>query len=124
MNRLGLKISCLLAAGLIWIQVAATSVVESVADLPLRVTGLSEGFTIAGSELPQRVPVRLRGSKLGLMAHKYFRTYAGELRVNLADREPGPAFSLQLSVDNVYTESEVLRLDRDTRIRLHIDDEM
>lgn len=124
MNRLGLKISCLLAAVLIWIQVAATSVVESVADLPLRVTGLSEGLTIAGSELPDRVPVRLRGSKLGLMAHKYLRTYAGEMRVNLADRSPGPSFSYQLGVDDVFSESEVLRLDRETRIRLQVDDQL
>lgn len=123
MNRLGLKITCFVAAVLIWIQVAATSEVETVVDLPLQVSGLAEGLTVAGSELPERVPVRVRGSKLGLMAHKYFRSYAGEVRINLADRAAGPPFSYQLSQDDVYTEAEVLRLDRETRVRMHIDEE-
>ena len=124
MNRLGLKITCFVAAVLIWIQVAATSEVETVVDLPLMVTGLADGLTVEGSELPERVPVRVRGSKLGLMAHKYFRSYAGEVRINLADRVAGPPFSYQLGQDDVFTEATVLRLDRETRVRMHIDEEL
>jgi YbbR domain-containing protein len=123
MNRIGLKITCVLAAVLIWIQVAATSVVETVIDLPLQVSGLADGLTVAGSELPTRVPVRLQGSKLRLLAHKYLGSYAGEVRLILADRGPGPAFSYQLGRADVFTDAEVLRLDRETRVRLHIDEE-
>ena len=53
-------------------------------DLPLRVVGLGEGLTVAGSEhLPVEARVRLTGSKLRLMMHQYFGRYVGEVRVNL-----------------------------------------
>jgi len=120
-NRLGLKISCLVAAFLIWVQVAATTDVEQAARLPLRVTGLSEGLTVAGSELPGTVMVRLRGSKLRLITNRFFQRYVGEVRVNLADRGPGPVFSYQLTPDDVVTDLEVVRFQRDERVRVRID---
>ena len=86
MNRLGLKISCFLAAVLIWIQVASTADIEQTTSLPLRVTGLGTGLTTDGSDfLPDEVKVRVTGSKFRLLTHKYFNRYIGEILVNLAD---------------------------------------
>jgi YbbR domain-containing protein len=121
MNRLGLKISCLVASILIWVQVAATTDVEQPARLPLRVSGLAEGLTVAGSEIPSSVSVRLRGSKLRLLTNRFFQRYVGEVRINLADSEPGPVFSYQLTPEDVVTDLEVVRFQRDERIRVRVD---
>lgn len=122
MNRLGLKIGCFLASIAIWVQVAATSVVEQVANLPLEVTGLSADFSLAGSEIPRRVPVRLKGSKLALFSHKYFNRYLGEVQLNLMDVDETSEFSYQLTEDHVVTELEVVRLATETRVRLRVDE--
>ncbi len=121
MNRIGLKILCLTAAIIIWVQVAATSVVEQSAKLPLRVTGLAEGLTVEGSELPPKVSVRLEGSKLRLLAHKYLNRYLGEVRVNLADRTPGPAFSYEVNPGDVFTDLAVMSVFPRVRLRLQVD---
>jgi YbbR domain-containing protein len=93
-----------------------------VADLPLEVTGLSSHFSLAGSEIPRKVPVRLRGSKLALFSHKYFNRYLGEVQLNLSDVDEVSEFSYELTGDHVVTELEVVRLAADTRVRLHIDE--
>lgn len=85
MNRLGLKISCLLVSVLIWFQVANNSDLEQTVNLPLVVTGLEDGLTTDGSQnLPKKVRVRLTGSKLFLLAHQYFNKDIGRVTVNLA----------------------------------------
>ena len=122
MNRFGLKISCFLASIFIWVLVAGTSMVEQVANLPLAVTGLSSDFSLAGSEIPRRVPVRLRGSKLALFSHKYFNRYLGEVQLNLMDVDEVSEFSYQLHEDHVVTELEVVELAADTKVRLRVDE--
>lgn len=119
MNRLGLKISCLVVSIVIWVQVAATSVVERSTALPLRVVGLSEGLTLDGSIVPDQVDVVLRASKLTLLAHDTFQRFVGEVRLNVADRFPGPAYSYELAESDVYTDQTVI--DVNGRVRLHID---
>lgn len=104
MNRLGLKISCFVVSVVIWIQVASTAEVEQSVNLPLRVVGISEGLTIAGSPVPANAKVRLTGSKLKLLAHNYFNQYIGEVRVNLADRDPGNTFTYRLEEVDIVTE--------------------
>lgn len=121
MNRLGLKIFCLVAAIIIWVQVAATSLVEQSADLPLRVTGLSQGLTVEGSALPAKVAVRMQGSKLRLMAHKYFNRYLGEVRVSLANQAAGPAFSYEVDRGDVFTDLTVVNIFPPVRLRLQVD---
>lgn len=132
MNRLGLKISCLLAAIVIWIQVAATSVVEQDIMMPLRVTGLESGLTIAGSDLPAEIPVRVRGSKLRLLRHDYFNKFVGEVLINLTGRNPGPAFVYPVDVSDILTDGLddaavshvtkplLIHIDRETSRRLPV----
>ncbi len=123
MSRLGLKISCLLASILIWVQVAATTDVELAARLPLRVEGLAEGLTYAGSGyVPSSVTVRLRGSKLRLLTNRYFQRYVGEVRLNLAGMGPGAEFSYQLTDGDVVTDLEIVRFQREEKVRLQINE--
>ncbi len=124
MNRLGLKISCFVVSVVIWVQVASTSTVEQTTQLPLRLTGVGAGLTAAGSEIPSRVKVRVQGSKLRLMTHNYFNRYIGEVRVNLADRVPGPTFSYELGVGDVYTDLVVIGIQPPVRLRVKLDQEV
>ncbi len=121
MNRIGLKISCFVVSILIWVQVASTSTAEQTINLPLRLTGISEGLTAAGSEIPTQVKVRVQGSKLELLVHNYFNRYIGELRVDISDRTSGPTFSYEISPNDVFTDLVVVGVQPPVRLRLKLD---
>jgi len=124
MNRLGLKISCVLVSVLIWIQVASTSDIEQSTSLPLRVTGLGEGLTVAGSEqLPAEIQVRVTGRKLELLAHQFFNKYIGEARVNLAGFAD-TTFAYRLDRSDLFTELKDADLQRSQTLNLTIDREI
>jgi YbbR domain-containing protein len=121
MNRLGLKVSCLVVSIVIWMQVASTATVEHAASLPLQVTGLQEGCTVAGSKLPGEVSVRLRGSKLRLLAHRYLHRNVGEVRIDLTERTPGRPFTYLIERANVVTDFEVAGIVEPDRLTIRID---
>ena len=124
MNRFGLKISCLLVSVLIWIQVASTADFEQITTLPLRVTGLAEGLTVAGSEhLPSEVKVRVTGSKLMLLTHQYFNRYIGEVRADLAGFSDS-TFSYQLDRSHIFTDMNNADFKRMKILTLTIDHEI
>ncbi|MBU8871469.1 MAG: hypothetical protein KOO60_11445 [Gemmatimonadales bacterium] len=124
MNRIGLKISCLVASVLIWVQVATTSVVEQSTTLPLRVVGLDEKLTLAGSQIPPQVDVVVRSNKLLLLTHRYFNRYIGEVRINFAGLEPGPSFSYPLAKSDVFTDLAVVGITPPVLLRLQIDNQV
>lgn len=124
MNRLGLKISCFVVSVVIWVQVASTSTVEQTTQLPLRLTGVSENLTAAGSDLPREVKVRVQGSKLRLLLHNFFNRYLGEVRVNLSDRVAGPTFSYELDHNDVFTDLAVIGVQPPVRLRIKLDREV
>jgi YbbR domain-containing protein len=122
MNRIGLKIICLVVSVVIWIQVASHSTVEQNATLPLIVTGLDvDTLTLEGSVLPKDVSVRLSGSKLSLVLHNIFNRYVGEVRVSLWDLGPGPEFSYEVAASDVYSDLKVVSVQSPLRLRLQID---
>lgn len=121
MSRLGLKLGCLVAAIVIWMQVASTATVEQAARLPLRVSGLEAGCTVAGSGLPPNVTVRLRGSKLRLLAHRYLNHPLGEVRVDLSERAPGRPFTVALDRGNVTSDLDVVDIVEPDRLTIRID---
>ena len=124
MNRFGLKISCLLVSVLIWIQVASTADFEQTTTLPLRVTGLAEGLTVAGSEyLPSEVKVKVTGSKLMLLTHQYFNRYIGEVRADLAGFSDS-TFSYQLDRSHIFTDMNNADFKRMKILTLTIDHEI
>jgi len=124
MNRLGLKISCVLISVVIWIQVASTSDIEQSTTLPLRVTGLGEGLTVAGSDqLPAEIQVKVTGRKLELLTHQFFNKYIGEARVNLAGFTD-TTFAYRLDRADLFTELRDADLQRSQTLNLTIDHEI
>jgi len=121
MNRLGLKASCLVVAIVIWMQVASTATVEQTARLPLQIDGLTEGSTVAGNGLPREVAVRLRGSKLRLLAHRYLNRGVGVVRIDLTERTPGRPFTYMIERANVVTDLEVAAIVDPDRFVIRID---
>lgn len=121
MNRLGLKLGCLAVAIVIWIQMASTATVEQVARLPLRVEGLAEGSTIAGSQLPSEVQVRLRGSKFRLLAHRWLQRPAGEVLVDLSERPAGRPFTVTLTPADVLSDLAATEIIEPQRLAIRID---
>jgi hypothetical protein len=120
-KNLSLKISCLLAALLIWMLVAGTTMVESDVGLPLEVVGLGDGLTVGGSALPELGLVKLRVSKLRLLAHQYFGRSLGAVRVDLSGLQPGPPLLFELKEADVRTEAEVVTLLPPVRLPLRLD---
>jgi len=122
MNRLGLKISCFVVSVVIWVQVASTSSVEVVTNLPLRLTGLSEGLTAENEGVPEQIKVRLQGSKLRLLSHDYFNRFIGEVRIDLTGHVAGPEFSYEVGTNDVFTDLVVVGIQPPVRMRLKVDD--
>lgn len=124
MNRLGLKISCFLVSVLIWIQVANTADIEQTTTLPLRVTDLGDGLTVAGSDhLPSEVRVQVTGKKWTLLTHHYFNLYIGEVRVNLGAYGDS-TFSYLLDRSHIFTDLKNAEIQPPVKLRLTIDHEI
>ena len=54
-QNLGIKSLCLIIASLLWLQAAATTDVEEILRLPVRVVGLTDSLTVVGSRLPDTI---------------------------------------------------------------------
>ncbi len=121
MNRLGLKLICLLISIVLWIQVASTTVLDETVDLPLQVRGLKAGATVAGNELPASVPVRLRGSKLRLISHRYFGTEIGSVVLDLTHETTGEPIQHEFGVADVRSDLTVLGIIPPQEVKLVID---
>jgi len=121
MSRLGLKVSCLVVAIVIWMQMASTATVEQIASLPLQVTGLAEGCTVAGNGLPPEIAVRLRGSKLRLLAHRYLHRNVGVVRLDLAEQTLGRGVTHVIERADVVTDLEVVGIEEPDRLMVRID---
>jgi len=124
MKHLGLKITCLVAALIIWIQVASTTVIEADVRLPVSVVNLGPELTVAGNALPELIDVRLRASKLRVLAHRYLGRNLGRVQVDLANRQPGPSFSYELTPADVVTEQEVVTVPPPARLSIRLDREV
>lgn len=121
MKSVFLKIACLLAALLIWILVAGTTMVEADVSLPLKIAGLPDSLTVAGSTLPDLGLVRLRASRLRLFTHAYFGRSLGAVQIDLTGLQPGPPLFLELKEADVRTEAEVVTILPPLRLRLQLD---
>ena len=123
MKNLFLKIACVIVAVLVWIQVAAITMVEADVGLPLQVVGLADGLTIAGNTVPAISRVRVRAPKLSVMAHKYFGVSLGRVDLDLGGQGPGPTTLQELKEADVRTGAEVITLLPPVRLPLRLDHE-
>ncbi len=129
MNRVGLKLACLAVSLVIWIRVATTVETEATIALPVMLENLGAEYTSAGSDLPEMVQVRVRGSKLRLLTHNLFQRRAGRIAIDLVGRTDGPLFiyeittrdiRTELSVEEIYEPNVRLRIDRQITRRLPV----
>jgi YbbR domain-containing protein len=120
MNHIGLKVACLVVAMLVWVQVASNQDVERTIFLPLELVNLQPGMTVAGSRIPANVLVRLRGSKLRLIAHRYLGQRAGRVVVDLADMTPGTT-QRPLTVNDVRSALDVVEVRAQHPLSIQID---
>ncbi len=121
MNRIGLKIACVAAAIVIWIQVASTTMSEADLKMPLDVVNLPAGLAISGAELPEFAVVRVRAAKLRVIAHKYLHRPLGRVELDLAERQPGTPFLYEITPADVRTAQEVVAVLPPARLPLRLD---
>ncbi len=121
MNRLGLKIACLVASVIIWVQVASNTTVEQDAKLPLVIEGLGDNLTLEGSQLVSEVTVGLEGSKLRLFLHHFFQRDIGEVRINAWEWEPGTQFSYEIGNNEVYSDLKIVGIQPPVRMPIVVD---
>lgn len=120
MKRVGLKLVCLLAALVLWLQVAATTVVDDTVAMPLQAVGLRDGTAPASGDLPRSIRVRVRGSKLQLVAHRYFGQRVGIVVVDLARPAPGSIVERDVGTEDVRSELSALSIAPPVRLRVRM----
>lgn len=121
MNRIGLKIACLAAAVVIWVQVASTTVTEVDLRMPIVVVNLPAGLAITGAPVPPDALVRVRAAKLRVIAHKYLHRPVGHVELDLANRQAGSPFLYEITPADVRTTQEVVAVLPPARLPLRLD---
>lgn len=121
MNRIGMKIACLAAAILIWIQVASTTVSEADLRLPVEVVNVPAGLVVSGLQHPQVAVVRMRAAKLRVIAHKYLHRSLGRIELDFANRQVGVPFLYEITPADVRTAQEVVAVLRPSRLPLRLE---
>jgi YbbR domain-containing protein len=121
MNRIGLKLICLLVSLVLWIQVASTTIVAEKVNLPLEVRGLKSGLTLAGNSLPSSVRVQLRGSKLRLIMHRFFGADVGTVILDVSREPVGTPVQREVGIADVESDLAVLAVTPPLDVRLTVD---
>ena len=121
MNHLGLKIFCLVAAVVIWIQVASSHQVVREIRLPLQLVGVPTGLTLEGNEWPDSVPVRASGSKWQFFLHRYFGRRLGQVRVDMGQAVAGTDLLREITVNDVYSQLSEPLISPPVWLRMRID---
>ena len=101
MNKTALKIFCLVVSLFIWIQVAATHKTMRDISIPLELTGLNVGLTLAGSQWPDVISVRATGSKLDFFLNRYFGRNLGFASVDVSHLVSGTNVQQQVSFTDI-----------------------
>jgi len=124
MNRIGFKLACLIISLIIWMQVASTHDVEETLFLPLELINLPDSCTIAGNEIQELVQVRVRGSKLRLLAHMYFGYEAGRVEIDLAGVELQTRLQRPITIVDVTSDLEILNVLPPAELLYRVDREV
>jgi YbbR domain-containing protein len=132
-QNLGIKTLCLLIASLLWLQAAATTDVEEILRLPVRVVGLTDSLTVIGGRLPDTISVRVRGNRLQLLSADLLQDRRGSVDLDLTGMGPGhhrydvsvldvdapgtaldvvPGVSLDIHVEHLVSRPVEIRLNR------------
>jgi len=120
-NRHVLKILCVFAATLIWMQVASSRQMEREVTLPLVLDGVPEGATLDGNVWPEAVKVRAQGTKLQFFRQRYLGRAPGEVRVDLQDVNVGGLWQRDLTANDVRSSLSNVEVLQPTRLLLYVD---
>jgi YbbR domain-containing protein len=101
--------------------VASTTTTEATLQLPVQIVNLPEGTTVAGSDVPSTMGVRVRGSKLRLLAHSLFNREAGRVVLDMDGFEPGALILHDVGPEDVRTDLEAEAILPPQRLRLRLD---
>lgn len=121
MNRHALKALCVVAAVLIWIQVASTRTAVKDISLPLTLAQLPPQATLAGNDWPESVAVRARGTRLQFFLQRYLGRAPGEVRVDLQDVSLGGLWQRDLTANDVRSSLTDVTVVEPTRLLLFVD---
>lgn len=119
MSNTGVKLVCLLVALVLWVQVASTQDVEEIVQLPLTVVGLPDSLVVRADSLPEKVGVRIRGSKLQLLRDQIVHRGFGRVEVPLSDATPGP-YEHPVTVLDVRSAATPLEIVPDLELQLQV----
>lgn len=120
MKRVGLKVICVLAALVLWLQVAATTVVDDTVTMPLQAIGLQQGTAPESGDLPRTVRVRVRGSKLQMVAHRYFGRRIGTVVIDLAHAVAGSTIERDVRTEDVRSDLVPLSIVPPVHLRVRL----
>jgi YbbR domain-containing protein len=121
MKRHVLKIICLLAAMLIWGQVASSRFIVRDLELPLNVYGLGEGLTLDGNEWPETVKLRARISKWRFLLYRNFGKQLGDVDIDISDVMPGGIWQREITENDVRSHLEEIVITPPQRLILIVD---
>ncbi len=121
MNRHILKFLCILAAVLIWIQVASNREQLVTVSLPLELQGVPAGVTLAGNEWPETVEVSATVTKLQTFLHRYLGREPGKVVVDLSTVEAGGLWQRDLTPNDVRSSLNGVLIVSPKRLTLFLD---
>ncbi len=118
-DRIGVKIVCVVVALLLWVQVASTVNVEHLVRLPVVVVGVPDSLSVRESVLPDRVGVRLRGTRLQLLLSDLISRDLGQIQIDLTGKGPG-RHTYELSVLDAVVNATALEIVPATTLVLDV----
>ena len=116
-----MKIFCVLAAVVIWIQVASSRMLTREVELPLSLTGLPAGTTLAGNHWPESVRVRATGSKWQFFTNQFLGRGLGRVEVDLSEVRPGALWQRDVTVNDVESTLTDVGVHPPVRLSLVLD---
>ena len=121
MNRHILKFLCILAAVLIWIQVASNRQQLVSVSLPLDLQGVPAGVTLAGNDWPETVEVSATVTKLQTFLHRYLGREPGKVVVDLSTVEASGLWQRDLTTNDVRSSLNGVSIVAPKRLTLFLD---
>lgn len=104
LENLGIKLLCLVVAVVLWVQVAGSIDVEEVVELPVELVSLPDSLIVRSNALPDRVEVRIRGTKLQHLLDDVFRRDRGRIQLSVPRATAG-LHRAEISVADVRVSS-------------------
>lgn len=121
MNRHLIKILCLLAAVVIWIQVASSRLLTRDVELPLELVNVPPGATLEGNDWPPSVQVRATGTKWQFFLDQYLGRDLGVVVVDLSGVRADVVWQRDVTVNDVESPLSDIAVNPPVTLSLELD---